>query len=100
MLLKKKNHPGNRQEIPVSLPKSSSCLSIVSQPSSRWIGVVPIKYESPGYLQSNALACYLFNFVGQNQSAFSISQLKLLLVLYLKPINQLVLLRPNGEYSS
>ena len=38
--------------------------------------------------------------IGQNQLAFSISQLKPLLALHLIPIKQLVLLRLYGEYSS
>ena len=36
----------------------------------------------------------------QNQLAFSISRLKLLLALHLTPINRVIFPRPNGEYSS
>ena len=40
------------------------------------------------------------DFIGQNQSAFSMSRLKPLLILDLTPIEQLILLRPDGEHSS
>lgn len=42
----------------------------------------------------------VFTFIGQNQSAFSISQLKALLLLHVIPINRIVYARLNGEHSS
>lgn len=95
---KKEDHPGTKLNFPARLPTSMSTSSEFH--SQVRDGLAWFHWSIEHQSISGAKLRRIMKKIGQNQLAFSISQLKPLLALHLIPIRQLVLLRLHGEYSS